>query len=141
MTTHALDHPCRPRGGFTKPKGGTVDDETRAAFQLRDERHEEVIRRIVKVEGVQETLREGIDQIKDEHDDFRVKYAQDISALRGDLQSVLPQALAAIPKEFEEDRKRELQRTHVRWIIISAVIAALSGVATWIAVAAGMIHG
>jgi septation ring formation regulator EzrA len=133
-------------------KGVNVDDETRAAFQLRDERHEEVIRRIVKVESVQENLREGIDQIKDEHDDFRVKYTNEVTALRGDLKVVLPQALAAIPQEFEEQRLREqqrveeerrleLQRTHVRWIIISAVIAALSGLATWIAVAAGMIHG
>jgi len=133
-------------------KGLNVDDEIRAAFQLRDERHEDVIRRIVKVESVQENLREGIDQIKDEHDDFRVKYTNEVTALRGDLKVVLPQALAAIPQEFEEQRLRdqqrveeerriELQRTHVRWIIISAVIAALSGLSTWIAVVTGLIHG
>ena len=106
-----------------------MDPEVKNHLDLSDQKHTALTHRVSRLEEVSQVLGQDIDELKTEFADHRVRLERQYGDIRTQLGSVVPEALASVPKEVYKAQKRDQDKATMRWVIITGIFTAIGAVA------------
>jgi hypothetical protein len=102
-----------------------MDEELRSEFKRRDDRHEDLVRRVEGIENVQGELREDIAEMKEEGAKRDLTIQHNYMDLKMSVSEVLPKAIDAAPQWMMEREKISREKTVTRYTVVAAVAAVI----------------